>query len=306
MAIVVAHADAAATRKPNERRPMGVRWNTTFMTPPAPDVPQDPHAFLVESTKEDHFGTHFHRVDEFQVVLRGGGNMGKHALVPGLVHFARADTPYGPIGVADEGLQFLTLRACKDGSGAHFFPKGKETLLSITDRDPWQVSEHPVYEKTNNAALRPFASIKDERGLAAYTIALAPGAKTSAPDPATTAGQYLLITGGSLKYQGKEHAALTIIFVKSTEKPFELEAGAQGLNALVLNFPKSRARRQVARPAGAFRVWQCRLCAFVYDEAKGMPDEGVAPGTSWNDVPDTWSCPDCAAMKADFDMQAVG
>ena len=308
MAIVVAHAEAAATRKPNARRKLGVRWNTTFMSPPAPDVSQDPHAFLVESTHEDSFATHFHRVDEFQVVVRGGGTMGKHTLVPGLVHFARADTPYGPIGVAGDGLQFLTLRPCKDGSGAHFFPKGKEMLESITDRDPWQVSEHAAFEKTSAVALRPFAKIRDERGLAAYSLALAPGAKTTAPDPSATAGQYLLITDGSLKYQGKEHAALTIIFVKSTEQPFELEAGAQGLNALVLNFPQGRARPvpDTVQPAREFRIWGCRLCGFVYDEAKGMPDEGVAPGTRWVDVPESWSCPDCSATKTEFDMQPVG
>ncbi len=50
------------------------------------------------------------------------------------------------------------------------------------------------------------------------------------------------------------------------------------------------------------KKWMCILCAFVYDEALGMPDEGVAPGTCWEDVPDTWTCPDCSATKADFEM----
>lgn len=50
------------------------------------------------------------------------------------------------------------------------------------------------------------------------------------------------------------------------------------------------------------RKWMCILCAFVYDEALGLPDEGVAPGTRWEDVPDTWTCPDCSATKVDFDM----
>ena len=53
------------------------------------------------------------------------------------------------------------------------------------------------------------------------------------------------------------------------------------------------------------KKWMCILCAFVYDEALGMPDEGVAPGTRWQDVPETWSCPDCSASKADFQMVEV-
>ncbi|MPZ42703.1 MAG: rubredoxin [Betaproteobacteria bacterium] len=62
----------------------------------------------------------------------------------------------------------------------------------------------------------------------------------------------------------------------------------------------------IAKPDSArYRVWQCELCAFSYDEAKGLPDEGIAPGTRWEDVPEDWICPDCAAAKGDFQMRAV-
>jgi rubredoxin len=54
-----------------------------------------------------------------------------------------------------------------------------------------------------------------------------------------------------------------------------------------------------------FKRWQCMLCAFVYDEAAGLPDDGIAPGTRWADVPDSWTCPDCSATKADFDMVQI-
>ena len=35
----------------------------------------------------------------------------------------------------------------------------------------------------------------------------------------------------------------------------------------------------------------CDVCGYIYDEAAGDPDNGVAPGTVWADVPDTWVCP---------------
>lgn len=54
-----------------------------------------------------------------------------------------------------------------------------------------------------------------------------------------------------------------------------------------------------------FRTWQCILCGFVYDEAAGMPDEGIPAGTRWEDVPDAWICPDCSATKADFEMIVI-
>ncbi|MCA3424722.1 MAG: rubredoxin [Roseomonas sp.] len=56
----------------------------------------------------------------------------------------------------------------------------------------------------------------------------------------------------------------------------------------------------------AFQIWECALCGFIYDEAKGAPEEGIAPGTRWADVPEDWTCPDCAASKADFEMRPVG
>ena len=50
------------------------------------------------------------------------------------------------------------------------------------------------------------------------------------------------------------------------------------------------------------RLWECTVCGFVYSEALGLPDEGIPPGTSWDDIPDDWMCPDCGMSKADFTM----
>lgn len=44
----------------------------------------------------------------------------------------------------------------------------------------------------------------------------------------------------------------------------------------------------------------CTVCGFVYDEAKGMPDAGIAPGTTWEQLPENWVCPICGAPKSVF------
>lgn len=59
-----------------------------------------------------------------------------------------------------------------------------------------------------------------------------------------------------------------------------------------------------AQPS-AMRKWMCVVCGFIYDEALGVPEEGIEPGTRWEDVPDTWTCPDCGATKDDFEMVEV-
>lgn len=47
----------------------------------------------------------------------------------------------------------------------------------------------------------------------------------------------------------------------------------------------------------------CSVCGFVYDEAAGIPEDGIAAGTLWADVPEDWVCPLCGASKSEFEAQ---
>jgi len=53
------------------------------------------------------------------------------------------------------------------------------------------------------------------------------------------------------------------------------------------------------------KKWQCMVCGFIYDEADGLPEEGIAAGTKWKDIPDDWVCPDCGVDKSDFEMEEI-
>lgn len=46
--------------------------------------------------------------------------------------------------------------------------------------------------------------------------------------------------------------------------------------------------------------WICDICGYVYDPAVGDPDNDIAPGTAFEDIPDDWVCPECGATKEDF------
>ena len=58
---------------------------------------------------------------------------------------------------------------------------------------------------------------------------------------------------------------------------------------------------------GAILIWRsdmkyiCTVCNWIYDPAVGDPDSGIAPGTSFDDIPDTWECPECGVGKDDFE-----
>ncbi|MBF0186356.1 MAG: rubredoxin [Magnetococcales bacterium] len=49
------------------------------------------------------------------------------------------------------------------------------------------------------------------------------------------------------------------------------------------------------------RQWRCLPCDYVYDEEKGMPDADIAPGTRFDDLPESWRCPNCGVPKEGFE-----
>lgn len=53
------------------------------------------------------------------------------------------------------------------------------------------------------------------------------------------------------------------------------------------------------------KTYLCTVCGFIYEEEKGWPDDGIPPGTRWEDVPEDWECPQCGASKMDFDMVEI-
>jgi rubredoxin len=59
---------------------------------------------------------------------------------------------------------------------------------------------------------------------------------------------------------------------------------------------------QVFMSDNDFKKYECVICGYIYDEAEGIPDDGIAPGTKWADIPEDWECPDCGISKSDFDL----
>ncbi|WP_095058683.1 rubredoxin [Pseudomonas sp. Irchel s3f7] len=49
------------------------------------------------------------------------------------------------------------------------------------------------------------------------------------------------------------------------------------------------------------KIMRCTVCGYEYDPALGDPENGIPPGTPWNDLPEDWLCPDCQMPKEDFE-----
>jgi flavin reductase (DIM6/NTAB) family NADH-FMN oxidoreductase RutF/rubredoxin len=63
--------------------------------------------------------------------------------------------------------------------------------------------------------------------------------------------------------------------------------------------PTEAAGKEVTK----LKKYTCSVCGYVYDPAKGDPDNGVKPGTAFEKLPDTWVCPVCGATKDQFTPQ---
>jgi hypothetical protein len=258
MALVVAFDDAKINQVRKQGKVSDGLIGGTTTTPffGSRNRPDLPHATLNQHHAGRISTTHFHSVDQFQVVVDGKGKLGRHDLAPYCVHFSRAYTPYGPlVEDADIGTTMFVLRAHPD-PGPHHLPKGLGVLKQVPDRQPWQVTRPAVFPAANSeiesAMLQEISGIKDDAGLAAYTLRMKPNASVNAPDPSHGDGQYLVVLKGSLLHDAREHAALALVFVRPDEGPYGIQAGPKGLEALVLNFPRPRTTAVVAaRSAGA-------------------------------------------------------
>ncbi len=46
--------------------------------------------------------------------------------------------------------------------------------------------------------------------------------------------------------------------------------------------------------------WVCLVCGYIYDPAAGDSTQGVSPGTKFEDLPESWVCPECGVTKDNF------
>ena len=200
-----------------------------------------PQAFLVERPYPNpRVAPHFHDIDQFQVIVAGDGRMGKKEVKPITLQYADAFTPYGPIVGRDNGISFFTLRAVASGgyfampgSRQHMPGRAGRNIAAAFDieRDPL-----PAHEVTREPLMEPEAD-------GVYAEGLRLGAHASTTGVTPDAGcQYYLVCTGSLMQDGKTMPVKSLIHVAPGEDTPLLQAGPEGANVLVMQFPRPTER----------------------------------------------------------------
>ena len=242
--MILAQSLAAARIQRTQRvLPDGLAIWVSRVFPASGVTPEMPMASFVEQLAHTIIPTHFHAVNQFQVVVEGQGTLGKRTVHPWTVHYTNGFTGYGPLCAAAAGMAFFTLRNRWD-AGARYFPAGQAFMQPAPKRhhlvDPLVLSSAAALYSRQHATCDPVLAQEDD-GLATWFLRLGPNMRMHAPDPALGGGQYLLVAGGTLYHDGAIWPRLSCLYVSTDTGPFVLQSGAEGLEILLLQFPVAEA-----------------------------------------------------------------
>lgn len=226
-----------------KRRPLRLANGTDYFKGEYLQTPEDPRlspqAFLVEQAPNTTILAHFHRQNQFQVVVAGSGSIGRHELEPTTVHYAGAYTGYGPLVAGPQGLTYFTLRFVTE-NGANFLPEARPDLV----RGPKRHFTSAPLPNLGEAALKQLTVIevdeiqpREDDALAVIRYRLPPNARAATLDPTGSAGQFFLVIGGELDHQGTRLNRWENLFVSADEPAYTLAAGAAGAEVLLLQYP---------------------------------------------------------------------
>lgn len=199
-----------------------------------------PQGFLVHQPPNAVTPAHFHEPNQFQVFVGGSGRMGAAPAKPLTIQYANGHTPYGPIVAGDDGVQYFTLRQRWD-PGAKYLPASKDLLRKGGQRTRLKSGVGVATEEERRARTETVVDVlmaEEADGLAAWMWRLPPSASFTLPDPSRSGGQYLIVAAGALATGGRALERLSTVFISPEESPYAARAGAEGLELLVLQFPR--------------------------------------------------------------------
>ena len=249
MPFITSADDARAARKPIE-----VQGRTYYLSPymgtvptrgryePGNEVNDDglPQGFLVEQPAGAVTPPHFHDHEQFQVVVDGGGFVGKKAALPLSLHYAGGHTPYGPIVAGEEGIFYFTLRSRWD-AGAKYMPASRDKLKPVKRKHRLAADiAVPGAEELKTASGDDCREVMEplEDGTCAYLFSIGPGQSRSLETSVVAGGQYAIVVSGSAIEEGRILPRLSGLYRFRKEPPLSVTAGEQGAAVLLMQFSK--------------------------------------------------------------------
>jgi hypothetical protein len=245
-------ADSTAARAAN-RRKTGNGWNTAFIgknrnTLKQGEAPPQagalyPMAFLVEKEAGAIVRPHFHAADQFQIVVQGGGRLGRHDIGTVAVHYTDSWSAYGPIVAADEGVSWFTLRNTWD-AGAQYMPAARSRLREARARHqhrestcgplaPWSAGDLGRLD-----AAESVTEMETADGMGSWRFRLPPTAQATGLQPGNGGGQFWVVLAGTASCDGSPLLPVeSCVFVGPDDAGLPIVAGPDGAELVCVQFP---------------------------------------------------------------------
>ena len=164
---------------------------------------------------------HFHRVNQFQVIVDGDGTLGKKPVQAIAFHYTDGFTPYGPIVAGGAGISFFTIRAKPDRSGAHYMPESRQELERKAGRNEVRQLE-PVAYVAGEAARQTLIE-RHPDGLAAFTVSAGPMTSFAGVETSPDGGQYSMVVEGQVRHSEQELPRMSCLWVQPGDLSPELD-----------------------------------------------------------------------------------
>lgn len=225
-------------------------WGSSYFGPrySTAEISPGPQALMTQMSANETILPHFHGVAQFQIFPSGAGMMAKTEVRPLMLQYKDHHSAYGPLIAGQHGLTFIALRnRIGDSVPVYLSKPGYKEKLKPSKRRNW-VSPHiglstqPVLQFRKEVSWEPvFEPEKTEKiadDMSAQLLRLGAGMSAMGPDPKVGGGYYVFVANGSLQTHGESLPAWSMVFVETNEDAFEIKAGRNGLEALVMQFPK--------------------------------------------------------------------
>jgi hypothetical protein len=209
-----------------------------------------PQGFLVQQNGDWELPPHFHREDQFQVVVNGGGMLGKHRLEPLTVHYASGESGYGPITAGPHGLWYFTLRATTDPGGAWWMPESRAQMTPNKAKRQ-ATSQHIAVSESAALFARREASVETvleqhSDGAAAWLLRVPPRAEVVPPKASGPHGGRFYVVAAGQMHVGDERLPQYALAFATPDEELQARAGAAGLELLVLQYARRAQAAQTS------------------------------------------------------------
>lgn len=228
----------AATRRRTVTA-MGIPFGKAEWMETGADPLLSPTVSLIEQPPGTTLGAHFHRNNQFQFFVGGGGTIGPAALAPVTIHYAGAYTAYGPLVAGAEGIAYFTIRPVCE-AGAYPVETSREHMV----RGPKRHATSPPIAPLADAELAalPQATRTDviahaADGLGASVLAVPPGHELDVPWAAGADGMFLMVLQGEVRHGQGGMGRWESLFASTHAEIPRLEAGPAGAQVVCAFVP---------------------------------------------------------------------